>query len=89
MKSVIMEVAYVYDRCVLHGDKAFLLKNFDYHPFPTRCPYFESFDERCPHFALVDHNQQGVNNELPITQYVLRVTFNLSYCARQRPTPTD
>ena len=45
-------------------NKTFMLKNFDYRPFPTAWTYFQTFDHGHPHFALVDHNQQGVNSGL-------------------------
>lgn len=48
---------------VSHGNKTFLLKNFDYLPDTSLAwARFQPFGAPFPHFALVDHFQQGVNS---------------------------
>ena len=57
-----------------HGGRTFLLKNFDYRPFPTGWAHFASFDERHSHFALVDHDQQGLNSGLNAAGLALQIS---------------
>jgi len=49
---------------VMGGDRAFLLKNFDYRSTPTGWAHLHAFEESFAHFALVDHEQKGVNSGL-------------------------
>ena len=49
---------------MIHGQKVFMLKNFDYRATPTGWVQFETFDGGHSHFALVDHAQQGLNSGL-------------------------
>jgi len=63
---------------IIQGEKTFLLKNFDYRPFPTGWTFFQTFDERSPHFALVDHDQRGVNSGLNAQGLGLQISRSAS-----------
>ena len=61
---------------LIQGDRTFMLKNFDYRPFPTGWVLLESFDHRYPHFALVNHNQRGLNSGLNGAGMGLQISYS-------------
>lgn len=73
---------------LLYRDKTFLLKSYDYDPFPVAWAHFETLDERLPHFALVNHGQHGINSGLNTAGLALQISRSVDVQPPDRQVPT-